>query len=414
MKNTKLYYFTNSFPYGFGETWKANELNVLVEYFDEITVVPYCYGGNKDNPKPVPSNIIVAKPLFEEYGMHTKISDTFRLFDKNFMYYFSEFFLQKVFLSKAKFNSWRTNSIITKKMLSNPLIKDIIKNGDESYLLYFFWGTHGTEFLPLLYKNKHLKTIVKFHRFDLYDYSFPQNYIPYRKALLDSISIAAPSSNDGFLHLRERFPNMKCKLIVQPLGVIYKGKVERSTDNIFRIVSCSFLKPVKRVYLIAEALKLLKIPVLWIHIGDGDLMPELRENVSMLPANIKVELPGLIATEDLMNYYFQLKIDLFLNVSTSEGVPVSIMEALSCSIPVMATDVGGTSDVVDSTVGELLGAGLTPSVLANRLLNFYNKTNEEKDMLRLNAHKRFQEKCDSVALTRKMAEELMGQNVIGR
>jgi glycosyltransferase involved in cell wall biosynthesis len=171
---------------------------------------------------------------------------------------------------------------------------------------------------------------------------------------------------------------------------------------------------VKRVYLIAEALKLLKIPVLWIHIGDGDLMPELRENVSMLPANIKVELPGLIATEDLMNYYFQLKIDLFLNVSTSEGVPVSIMEALSCSIPVMATDVGGTSDVVDSTVGELLGAGLTPSVLANRLLNFYNKTNEEKDMLRLNAHKRFQEKCDSVALTRKMAEELMGQNVIGR
>jgi hypothetical protein len=28
-----------------GEQWKTNELNVLVKHFDEITVVPYAYGG---------------------------------------------------------------------------------------------------------------------------------------------------------------------------------------------------------------------------------------------------------------------------------------------------------------------------------------------------------------------------------
>ena len=33
--NLKLYYFTDSYPFGLGETWKFNELNILKNHFNE-------------------------------------------------------------------------------------------------------------------------------------------------------------------------------------------------------------------------------------------------------------------------------------------------------------------------------------------------------------------------------------------
>ncbi len=47
-----------------------------------------------------------------------------------------------------------------------------------------------------------------------------------------------------------------------------------------------------------------------------------------------------------MEYYSNHDIHLFINVSKSEGLPVSIIEAISFGIPVIATDVGGTREIV--------------------------------------------------------------------
>ena len=410
MGKMKLFYFTNSYPYGFGETWKTNELNVLVNYFDEIIIVPFCYGDNKENPKKVDSRIKVAQPIFEKFAMVTKVRDLYKLFDRNIFYYLHEFFSKKVFMSKARFNAWRTFSFVAKGIFKDPTIKEIFENGDERYVLYFFWGTQGTEFLPLLYKKKKLRTIVKFHRFDLYDYLFPDKYIPYRSQLLNSITIAAPSSTDGYSHMMKKYPLMKCKLMVLPLGVIQKGIVSKSNDGIFRIISCSFVYQPKRVHLIAEALMFLNIPIIWTHVGDGEMMDILKEKILKLPTNIKVELPGIIPTEELMNFYLEKQIDLFVNVSSSEGVPLSIMEALSCGIPVFATNVGGTSDVVDDTVGKLLPSNFQPMQLAKYFLEYYENTEEVKDAYRRRALTRYKEKCDSVKLTNELGRILTGYN----
>jgi len=45
---------------------------------------------------------------------------------------------------------------------------------------------------------------------------------------------------------------------------------------------------------------------------------------------------------DVLNYYASNPVDVFINTSSSEGLPVSIMEAMSFGIPVIATNVGGT------------------------------------------------------------------------
>ncbi len=62
----KLFYFTSSFPFGIGEQWKANELEIFVRQFDEITVIPYSYDGNFDSPKKLPRGIKLIDPLFRE------------------------------------------------------------------------------------------------------------------------------------------------------------------------------------------------------------------------------------------------------------------------------------------------------------------------------------------------------------
>lgn len=51
--------------------------------------------------------------------------------------------------------------------------------------------------------------------------------------------------------------------------------------------------------------------------------------------------------QQVYDYYKSNKVDVFVNVSYSEGLPVSLMEASSFGIPVIATDVGGSAEIID-------------------------------------------------------------------
>ncbi len=77
------------------------------------------------------------------------------------------------------------------------------------------------------------------------------------------------------------------------------------------------------------------------------LTVELKALVKQLNLVDKFIFIGTVQSEDVMNYYTGNTIDLFVNTSSSEGVPFSIMEAFAAGIPVMATNVGGTGEIVD-------------------------------------------------------------------
>ena len=65
-----------------------------------------------------------------------------------------------------------------------------------------------------------------------------------------------------------------------------------------------------------------------------------------------------------MLFYRNNPVDLFANVSESEGTPVSIMEAISCGMPVLATAVGGNPEIVSEQNGKLLSPNPTPDEIA--------------------------------------------------
>jgi len=68
-----------------------------------------------------------------------------------------------------------------------------------------------------------------------------------------------------------------------------------------------------------------------------------------------------------MDIYRNNPVDLFVHTSKSEGLPFVIMEALSCGLPVIATDAGGVGELVDSQVGKLLPVDISPDELAEQL-----------------------------------------------
>jgi len=404
----RLYYFTSSFPYGLGETWKSNELKFLVEYFDEIIVVPYSYGNNFSNPKSLPPGVKAEKPLFEKDEIPVNKLSIFKLFDKHFFYYLREFVNKKVFFSRKKILPWIYSSLQVKRLLAHPFIQNLLSNPDKHTTLYFFWGKGSCDFLPFLDKNKFGNVLVRFHRYDLFE---DQNhgYIPFRRQLLKSAKVVAPSSQKGLNHLSSLYPKEKSHMRVIPLGVIGNGTIKMSDDNVLRILSCSYVVLVKRVHIIAEALRTLNIPVVWTHVGDGPLMDSLKNIIKEFSSNIKVVLPGMVPTPELIDYYKKDTYDLFINVSSSEGVAVSVMESLSLSIPVFATDVGGMSDIIDDTVGKLLPADVQPGELAGFLMDYYKLPIEKKYQLKSAAHQRYLDRCNAETLTRQLGELLIAE-----
>ena len=144
-----------------------------------------------------------------------------------------------------------------------------------------------------------------------------------------------------------------------------KGLLEFNIDtsNEYKeilLVSCSELVPVKRVHLIIDILRHIETPLRWVHFGDGRLMPELKTRVKELPDNINYELRGYVPNQGVLEFYQKNEVDLFVNVSESEGIPVSIMEAISFGIPILATDVGGVHEIVTDKTGVLVDKTFKP------------------------------------------------------
>jgi len=72
---------------------------------------------------------------------------------------------------------------------------------------------------------------------------------------------------------------------------------------------------------------------------------------------------------------FYQRLDLYLNTSLHEGIPISVLEAMSYGIPVIASNVGGMAEILDNAVEGYLIEGRNPKEFAEKCIRlFENKT----------------------------------------
>jgi colanic acid/amylovoran biosynthesis glycosyltransferase len=404
----KLFFITGSFPYGVGEQWKLNEIKELSQHFDEITIIPYNYHGNFASPKSLPQGIKVEKPLYRTDSFSVTKGKVHKLlFNKYRSRFLKEFFGKKVYGNRKNMSKWMLYSFNAIRLLNHETIKKMLAQADKDTVLYFYWGRGISEIVPFIDTSRFRKVVIRMHRFDLYE-DINDGYIPYRgQLMLNTTAFAAPCSESGRKHLASLYPAARNQPVVMRIGTTSNGRRSNvSTDGVLRIVSCSMLSVVKRVRIMIESLALLKMPVIWHHIGDGELRKELEKLVKERQLEDKFIFKGLMNSEDIHQYYTENTFDLFINVSASEGVPVSIMEAFAAGIPVLATDVGGTSEIVDETVGGLLPARLEGEELAKQITEFYSLSEQDKLQKRQNAYDRFQCRCDGQKLAKELANFL--------
>jgi glycosyltransferase involved in cell wall biosynthesis len=78
-------------------------------------------------------------------------------------------------------------------------------------------------------------------------------------------------------------------------------------------------------------------------VGDGPIRGDLEELSRQLGLMDDTVFVG--QTDSVLSYYRAA--DLFVLPSLSEGLPLSLLEALSCGLPAIATAVGGSREIVD-------------------------------------------------------------------
>jgi len=371
--NNSLCLFTNEFPYGLQETFIENEIEVLCQNFDRVVIVPLFKNGSvREFPF---KNLHIMTPVnnSRKVTLHKFILLLYPVFWITFLMGIKEvgFGLKKIIkVMKQAFIIARLKKYISKR----PEVND-------TDIWYFYWGTNAISVLPFL-KN-HPKSIARYHGYDLYSNDVRSGEIQvFQKEITENVNKAFFVSENGRDYFQSRFKELRDRLEISRLGVPDRGISLSSEDDILRVVTCSNVYNVKRVDLFARALAKLKdIPVHWVHFGDGpqELKLKVFKEVSQFNNNINFTFMGRRKNDEVMKYYADNPVDLFVNTSESEGLPVSIMEALSFGIPVMATNVGGCSELINGQNGWLIDKNSSAASIANELKSFYQnkfKSNE--------------------------------------
>ncbi|MBA3704395.1 MAG: glycosyltransferase, partial [Bacteroidetes bacterium] len=101
---------------------------------------------------------------------------------------------------------------------------------------------------------------------------------------------------------------------------------------------------------------------------------KIAELAKKLPTNIEWEIRGHISQDELIYFYKKQPINLFIHLSESEGLPLSIVEAISFGIPAMASAVGGVPEIISENSGILLPVELDPEQIAIKIETFKNSS----------------------------------------
>lgn len=259
------------------------------------------------------------------------------------------------------------------------------------HVFYTYWFDSSTLGIGLTKQwHPHVRLVSRVHGYDLYEeHYYNPPYWPFRRPTLALLDALFPDADAGLRYLTQRYPEYSALYETALLGVTDPGfMAPSSTDGVFRIVSCSRFVPVKRVQLLLEGILCASLmrpnqKFEWHHLGNGEIRMELQESANRcFPENAKAFFPGYSNKSALMKFYQEHPADVFINVSSTEGTPVAIMEAASCGIPIIATAVGGNSEIVSEKNGILLNSNPSPEEISKAIFAFLDNPRMAADKRR--------------------------------
>lgn len=377
---------TSAFPYGQGESFIDAELRQLSGNFERITVVP-CF--------------VTSAPPSRKVAHEVDVSYAQARWGRARVFHVASSFLRALWryrwLDEAALVCRKPRRLENFKELARSLYRAGMfeqflehehATEKRADLVYFYWVVPEIEG-ALAYRRlskrpgaRALRIVARAHGGDLYEEGRLGGYAGFTRSILAGLDAVYCISLHGKRYLQVKYPSLASKVHLARLGVGNPGFTNPQPEGDgLSILSCSFMVPGKRLHLIVMALELLLrsdpgLSIRWTHIGDGELFEQLKTQVGSLLSGrrIEVEFKGYMKQPELVEFYRKAPFDVIVNVSDTEGIPVSLMEASSVGIPMVATDVGGSSEIVNSSNGVLIDADADVSEIAAAILRFREKS----------------------------------------
>lgn len=235
-----------------------------------------------------------------------------------------------------------------------------------------------TSILAFLYKKyyKNIDFTFTFHAYDIYYNNL------WFKYLVEESKMAFTISDYSVNFVKEKY-NLSdaSKIVVSRLGTPYASREfhNRVKLNDFLVLGFMgmFVKEKNILFLLQVVNSIVKSGLnLKLYLaGSGPMEEEINEYIKKNKLDDVVIRFGLIYGQMKIDFFNCL--DVFVLTSTSEGLPVVLMEAISCSVPIIATDISGIPELCKNGHNGFLVEPNNAYSLATSIRLFYNMSELE-------------------------------------
>jgi glycosyltransferase involved in cell wall biosynthesis len=416
--------FTQFYPYTDYDYYFEEEIGLIAGKFDRVILVSS--SDDTSRMRNVSANTSVLSFSFTK-----KVSRFPAL----------KFIFSKGFFSELK-NAWRSGVTLNASLLSHilmslywsqlyqKLIFGIIKKNSfdpNELTIYSHWMLDHADAAGKIKKIfPKMRVIARAHSFEIYRHRSNIDYIPLRQSTFENIDHLVFISQFGKEYFKQHYwvtAASECKLSVHHLGIITAEWSQSDFQNHERlqIVSNAFISSIKRIHLIAEALSLLPeyLKTDWVHFGsvyrNATAFDDFKNQVALglkRSPHIGVKFFGTVPNQLIRKFYAENFIDLIINVSQTEGIPVSLMETCSFGVPAIATSTGGNPEIIkDEINGILIPENCTAKEIAAAMLRYVNFSNDLKQNLRDGAQKMWAEKFNAAINYDRFVKEIIFEDV---
>ena len=368
--NKNIIFITSSFPFGKSEVWAINEMNSLIELGNKITIIPKTGKGeiiNREATK-FTSNLIDLPFINRTIFIHFLITALFKP---------SPFLKLLVGIIKQSnsFIDFLKGLVVLPKSLF--LVK-ILKSQKVDHV-HSLSTTSSAVMAYIISSNLKVPWSYTLHSSSIINSKYKRSFLfrSHSATRIRTISQIIANDLSNFIG-----PSLSKKISMVHLGVDINGFIkEKNIMNDPLIIATPAGLDVHKghIYAIDAAKKLTDLGISnfkWFFYGSGPLLNKLQKKVIELNLINHCYFSGNIDHTKLLKKYKNHEIDIVILPSINildvfEGIPVSLMEAMSYEIPVIATNSGGTKELVDNESGILVNQKDSES-LVNAILQLRN------------------------------------------
>ncbi|MDP1844466.1 MAG: glycosyltransferase [Sediminibacterium sp.] len=182
-------------------------------------------------------------------------------------------------------------------------------------------------------------------------------------------------------YFSSHFPDLFIQSVVNPVDCnrFYKNSI--SEGQKIKIVSISGIIVPKGIIELVEVIKQVcerSNNFVFVIMGGGEKLEWVRTELKAESEKGQVDIKGFVSDDEKIIEFSTA--DLFIMLSHNEVIPISILEAMSASLPIISTDVGGIPDIVIEDANGFLFPRKSVTPVVNKLLDLADKREYLKNM----------------------------------